>query len=101
MKKLSMVVHTSLQQTLSDFLRSQKLETFMFTHIEEHSSHVEKDSFLSARDKVVGYVPQVRLDVILDKESIKQLLENIKNSNCAFKGKGMYWVTDIDDFGEL
>ncbi|MCW8935447.1 MAG: DUF3240 family protein [Gammaproteobacteria bacterium] len=101
MKKLSMVVHTSLQQTLSDFLRSQKLETFMFTHIEEHSSHVEKDSFLSARDKVVGYVPQVRLDVILDNEAIKQLLENIKKSNCPFKGKGIYWVTDIDDFGKL
>ncbi|MCW9046608.1 MAG: DUF3240 family protein [Gammaproteobacteria bacterium] len=101
MKKLTMVVHTSLQQRLSDFLRRQKLETFMFTHIEEHSSHVEKDSFLSARDKVVGYVPQVRLDVILDNEAIKRLLENIKSSNCPFKGKGIYWVTDIDDFGEL
>jgi len=101
MKKLSMVVHKSLQQTLADFLRSQQLETFMFSHIEEHSSHVEKDSFLSARDKVVGYVPQVRLDVILSKESITLLLESIKSSNCAFKGKGIYWVTDIDDFGEL
>ena len=96
-----MVVHSSLQQPLSDYLRSQQLETFMFSHIEEHSSHVEKDSFLSARDKVVGYVPQVRVDVILNKDDIKSLLENIKNSDCAFKGKGFYWVTDIDEFGEL
>ena len=101
MKKLSMVVHESLQQALSDYLRSQKLETFMFNHIEEHSSHVEKDSFLSARDKVVGYVPQVRLDAILSEQEIKALLDNIRKSNCAFKGKGFYWVTDIDEFGEL
>jgi len=101
MKKFSMVVHSSLQQALSDYLRSQQLETFMFSHIEEHSSHVEKDSFLSARDKVVGYVPQVRVDVILNQEDIKSLLENIKNSDCSFKGKGFYWVTDIDEFGEL
>ena len=101
MKKLSMVVHESLQQSLADYLRSQQLDTFMFSHIEEHSSHVEKDSFLSARDKVVGYVPQVRLDVILSEENIKLLLDNIKNENCTFKGKGMYWVTDINEFGEL
>lgn len=101
MKKFSMVVHESLQQTLADYLRSQKLETFMFCHIEEHSSQVEKDSFLSARDKVVGYVPQVRLDIILSEDEIKLLLENIRKANCAFKGKGIYWITDIDEFGTL
>ncbi|RDH84814.1 MAG: hypothetical protein DIZ80_04945 [endosymbiont of Galathealinum brachiosum] len=101
MKKLSMVVHESLQQTLADYLRSQKLDTFMFNHIEEHSSNLEKDSFLSARDKVVGYVPQVRLDIILSKDEIKSLLDNIRKSDCAFKGKGIYWITDIDEFGVL
>ncbi len=101
MKKLSMVVHKSLQQTLADYLRSQNLKTFMFTHIEEHSSHVEKDSSLSARDKVVGYVPQVRLDIILDEKDIKLLLEKTRNYDTTFKGKGIYWITNIDEFGEL
>lgn len=101
MKKLSMVVHESLQQALADYLRSQQLDSFMFSHIEEHSSQVEKDALLSARDKVVGYVPQVRLDIIIDAEKIKSLLEDIKNSNCNFKGKGIYWVTNIDEYGEL
>jgi len=101
MKKLSIVVHESLQQGLADYLRSQQLETFMFNHIEEHSSHVEKDSFLSARDKVVGYVPQVRLDVIINDEKIKSLLDNLRSTDCTFKCKGIYWVTDVDEFGEL
>jgi len=101
MKKLSIVVHQSLQQSLADYLRSQQLDTFMFTHIEEHSSQLQSDSFLSARDKVVGYVPQVRLDVILDETEIKRLLNNIRNSDCAFTGRGIYWVCDIDEFGHL
>ncbi len=101
MKKFSMVVHQSLQQALADYLRSQSLETFMFSHLEEHSSHVGKDNFLSARDKVVGYVPQVRVDVILSADEIKQLLSNVRDSNCSFKGKGIYWITDIDEFGRL
>lgn len=96
-----MVVHESLQQALADYLRDQTLETFMFSHIEEHSSHIEKDSFLSARDKVVGYVPQVRVDVILNEDKIQTLLANIKKSNSAFQGKGIYWVTALDEFGEL
>jgi len=101
MKKLSIVVHQSLQQSLADYLRNQQLDTFMFTHIEEHSSHTRNDFSLSARDKVVGYVPQVRLDAILDVQQINQLLENIQNSNCPFKGKGLYWVSDIDEFGSF
>jgi len=46
-------------------------------------------------------VPQVRLDIIIDAAQIKSLLKDIKNSNCNFKGKGIYWVTNIDEYGEL
>ena len=101
MKKLSIVVHETAQQQLADFLRNQQLDTFMFSHIEEHSSQMEHDRFLSERDKVVGYVPQVRLDVILEADAIKTLLGKIKDEQGTFKGKGIYWVTDIDEFGNL
>jgi len=101
MKNFSMVVHQSLQQSLADYLRSRNLKTFMFSHLEEHSSHIGKDHYLSARDKVVGYVPQVRVEVILESNEIKSLLEDMRNADCTFKGKGIYWVTDLDEFGCL
>jgi len=101
MKKLSMVVHQSLQQSLADYLRSQQFEIFMFTHVEEHSSQLQNDTFLSARDKVVGYVPQVRVDVIINEADIKPLLTSIQNSKYAFSGRGVYWVSELDEFGEL
>ncbi len=101
MKKLSIVVHTSLQQELADCLRRLKLDSFMFSHIEEHSSQLEQDAFLSARDKVVGYVPKVRVDVLLKEERARTLLDELKGSGVSFCGKGVYWVMDVVEAGEL
>jgi len=101
MKKLTMIVHTSLQQELADCLRSLQLDTFVFSHVEEHSAQLERDAFLSARDKVVGYVPQVRVDVVLENDQAKLVLEDIRNLKCSFHGKGNYWISDVDEAGEL
>jgi len=101
MKKLTMIVHTSLQQELADCLRSLHLDAFVFSHVEEHSSQLERDAFLSVRDKVVGYVPQVRVDIILASDQAKLVLEDIRNMKCSFHGKGNYWISDVDEAGEL
>ncbi len=101
MKKFSMVVHSSLQQELADLLRSLQLDSFMFSHIEEHSAQGENDVLLSARDRVVGYVPKVRVDVILDDERALQLVDEIREAKATFKGKGLYWVSAVEKSGEL
>ncbi|PCJ88834.1 MAG: hypothetical protein COA54_00960 [Thiotrichaceae bacterium] len=100
MKKLSIVVHTSLQQELADCLRSLNLQSFMFSHIEEHSSQHKQDAFLSARDKVVGYVPKVRADILLDDERAKTLIDELRGGE-SFAGKGVYWVCDVEEAGAL
>lgn len=102
MKKLTMIVHSSLQQTLADCLRSiPQIDTFIFSHVEEHSSQMEHDPFLSAYDKVVGYVPQVRVDALLPDDAIASTLESIRHSQCNFKGKGIYWISNLPEAGEL
>lgn len=101
MKKLTMIIHTSLQQELADCLRSLELETFVFSHVEEHSAQLQHDAFLSVRDKVVGYVPQIRVDIILGNDRAKQILDDIRNLKCSFQGKGNYWISDLDEAGDL
>jgi nitrogen regulatory protein P-II 1 len=101
MKKLSIIVHTTQQQELADLLRSLQLDSFMFSHIEEHSAQQENDALLSARDRVVGYVPKVRVDVIIEDELARTMLQEIRSSTIVFNGKGMYWITDIDESGVL
>jgi len=101
MKKFSMVVHSSLQQELADLLRSLQLDSFMFSHIEEHSAQDENDVLLSARDRVVGYVPKVRVDVILEDAHALKLVDEIREAKPSFKGKSLYWISAVENSGEL
>ena len=78
-----------------------QLDSFMFSHIEKHSSTLEHDVFLSARDKVVGCVPQVRVDLILDEIRVQSLLTELRDSKRSFKGKGIFWITDVEEMGEF
>ena len=101
MKKLSIVVHTSLQQELADCLHSLNLGSFMFSHIEEHSVQLEQGVFLSAREKVADYVPKVRADVLLEEERARIFLDELRGSGVSFCGKGVYWIMEVNETGEL
>ncbi len=60
MKILTVIVHTNVQQELSDLLRTMdQVPGFTFTHVEGHGNEVEGDSFVSARDEVVGYISRI------------------------------------------
>ncbi len=101
MKKFSMVIHSSQQQELADILRGLQLESFMFSHIEEHSAQDKHDVFLSARDRVEGYVPKARLDIILDDDRTGTILDEIRDSKFPCSGKNIYWITDLEETGKL
>lgn len=101
MKKFSMVIHSSQQQELADILRGLQLESFMFSHIEEHSSQDEHDGLLSARDRVEGYVPKVRLDIILEDARAETFIDEVRNSIFSCNGKNIYWITDLEKAGKL
>lgn len=102
MQRLTMIVHAALQQELADCLRSiEELKAFIFTHVEEHSSQLENDDLLSARDKVVGYVPQVKVDILVSQGTAQEVLEKIRKTHCSFHGKGLYWISNVEDAGSI
>jgi nitrogen regulatory protein P-II 1 len=102
MKQLVMVVHANVQQDLSDRLRTiAQVQGFTFSHVEGHSHHTNQDRSLSPRDKVVGYVPRVRVDIMLEDADIAPVLEALRCANCGIAGNGVFWVTPIDQYGRL
>lgn len=101
MKNLTIVIHASAQQVLADTLRTlEQVQGFTFTHVEGHSDHSEADPFLSARDKVVGYVPRVRLDVLLADADVGAVLAALLGEE-SFRGQGIYWVSPVEQQGRL
>lgn len=101
MKNLSIVIHAGVQQTLADTLRILKqVHGFTFTQVEGHSRYREDDPLLSARDKVVGYIPRVRVDVLLAHADVDDVLAALVEQN-NLSGQGIYWVTEVEKHGRL
>ncbi len=101
MKNLIIVIHAAAQQALADTLRAlDQVEGFTFAHVEGHSFHSEEDPFLSARDRVVGYVPRVRVNILLADDDVDTVLAMLIEQN-SLSGQGVYWVTPIERQGRL
>lgn len=102
MKHLAMVVHAHVQQDLADRLRGLgQVKGFTFSHVEGHSSQTDRDRTLSPRDKVVGYVPRVRVDILLEDPDVATVLESLRRPDCGIAGNGVYWVTEVAQHGRL
>ncbi len=102
MKKLTLVVHADIQQALADMLHGLKqVSGFTFTHVEGHGAQDEHDPQLSARDRVVGYTPHVRVDIVLEDRDVETVLEALRASNCGVTGRGVFWVTHLERHGRL
>lgn len=102
MKILTLIIHTNAQQDLADQLRSMgQVSGFTLSHAEGHGEQSDNDPFLSARDKVVGYTPRVRVDVLLEDSDIDMVLNDLRGSNYGVKGQSVYWVTAVAQSGYL
>ena len=102
MKKLTLIVHADIQQALADTLHALPVVTgFTFMAVEGHGPQEGRDAFLSARDRVVGYVPHVRVDLLLEDGDVDRVLEALQASNCGVAGRSVYWVTSLERQGRL
>ena len=102
MKNLTLIVHADVQQALADALRSIKQASgFTFTPVEGHGAQDGRDPTLSARDKVVGYTPQVRVDILLEDGDVDVVLQMLRITDCGLAGRGVYWVMLVEQRGRL
>jgi len=102
MKNLTLIVHTDIEQVLADMLRGLKqVSGFTFTHVDGHSAHDKRDPAFSARDRVVGYTPHVRVDILLEGRDVDDILQALRTSDCGLAGRGIYWILPVEQHGQL
>ena len=96
MKNLTLIVHADVEQALADILRSIKQASgFTFTPVEGHGAQDGSDPTLSARDRVVGYTPQVRVDILLDDGDVDVVLQMLRAADCGLAGRGIYSISRL------
>ncbi len=106
MKCLTLIVAASAKRDLADKLRNiEEVEGFTILPCEGHSTETRHDVFQSVRDRVVGYVPRVRVDIILEDVHANCVIEALKESfltDDADRARiGIWFVTDIQASGEI
>jgi len=102
MKHLTLIIHTNVQQDLANKLRTMKqVSGYTFSSAEGHGEQAESDTFLSARDEVVGYTPRIRVDILLEESDISSVLDTLRSTTRDIEGNGIYWVTAVEQSGRL
>ena len=101
MKNLVLIVHESVHRAVTDQLRALEVKGFTVSHVEGHGPHTAEDQFLSARDRVVGFVPRVRVDIVLPCEQLTTVLDALRATGTGFAEHGTYWVSSVESFGRL
>lgn len=101
MQKLTLIVHASKQRDLADRLHTlPEVSGFSFSHIEGHGAHAHEHIELSAHDKVVGYAPYVRVELVLPEAQIEVVLAALR-AESGIAAQGVYWVSPLTDYGRL
>ena len=98
MKHLVMIVNASVQESVTDQLRALDVTGFTVSRVEGHGAHTAEDPFLSSRDRVVGFVPRVRVDILLHHEGIDAVLDALRDPGAGIAGHGVFWVSPVERF---
>lgn len=101
MKNLTLVLNSSVHQAVTDHLRALGVSGFTISHVEGHGIHTAEDRFLSARDRVVGFVPRVRVDIVLPPEQMATVLEALCKPGSGLAGHGTFWVSPVERIGQF
>jgi len=102
-KCLTLFVHAAVRDEVVDCLREDsEVSGFTLTEAQGHSSATaEDDPFLATRDRVVGYVPRVRIEVVLPDDAVDAVLDRVRASLSRGGTAGAWLVTDAEGFGRL
>ena len=102
MKNLVMIIHSSAQQDVADKLRGlEQVPGFTFSQVEGHGAQADRDPLLSARDKVVGYTPRMRVDILLEDTDVDVVLGALRPTANDVNDAGVFWVTEVEKSGRL
>lgn len=102
MKHLVLIINASIKRDVADLLRSiETVNGFTFTDVEGHDSQSENDPLLSTRDKVVGYTPGVRVDLLLKDTDVAGVLDALRNNDIGLSTHSIYWLNPVEEYGNL
>ena len=102
MKCLTLYLHAQATEDALDCLRANpNVSGFTLVRCEGHSLDSSSDWSQAVVDRVVGFVPRVRVEVILESQHVEELLASLQQSLAAAQSHGVWSLVDLEGFGRL
>ena len=102
MKCLTLFLHAAVESEVVDCLRgNDDVPGFTLTTCQGHSRSTEHDPFLATRDRVVGYVPRIRVEIVLEDSHVEPTLAGLKSCLSSRGAVGLWTVTEVTSSGRL
>lgn len=102
MKQLTLYLHAAATNDALDCLRSNPhLEGFTLMHCQGHSTSLSTDHEEAAIDQVVGFVPRIRIEVLLENDQVGDVIKHLRQCLSGSTSHGMWTITPILDSGKL
>jgi nitrogen regulatory protein P-II 1 len=102
MKCLTLVIHEAAEQDLLDYLLDcEHVSGFTTTRVHGHSRNTQDNPFDTTRDRVLGYVPRLRMDLLVEDELLEKVLSGLRRCEACVTGLGIWWVTAVESSGQL
>ena len=102
MKQLTLYMQASAEGDVLDCLRSNPDVTgFTLVPCQGHSSEHVGGKEEAAIDLVVGFVPRIRIEVILEDDRVESVLTGLKACLESSASQGMWTLTPVLEWGSL
>ena len=102
MKCVTLIVHASAKSALTDFFHEiAEVRRFTMIDCEGYDENDLADPRISPGDRVVGYIPRVRIDLTVNDPDVTTVMTKLHATESQVSGLGIYWITPIEDEGIL
>ena len=102
MKCVTLIVHASAKSALTDFFHEiAEVRRFTMINCEGYDENDLADPRISPGDRVVGYIPRVRIDLTVNDPDVTTVMTKLRATESQVSGLGIYWITPIEDEGIL
>jgi nitrogen regulatory protein P-II 1 len=102
MKRLTLYLHAAAEDDALDCLRSQpQVSGFTLVACQGHSTQRSGGTEERAIDQVVGFVPRIRIEVILQDDQVEEVLTRLRTCLGSGTSQGIWTVSPLLDWGPI
>jgi nitrogen regulatory protein PII len=100
MKIISFVVHEAVEhRILNKISEIEEIKGCFSYKVHGYFEGVGSNPFETQQDLVDGFTPRVRVDILVSKEVVSQVMYSILDCITCAKGRGVWYMRDIEDWG--